>query len=330
MAAVDTMVHAAHESDVRSQSSSPRRYRVFGGVIDSELHFPELVEAAGSESAEWTLRVQNSVPPGLDLSLLGERKLGPETYSLWRTPLGFRLQYSHAGVFDVSHDGADMVWYLRADALPELVRSIVLGPALALALELAGFLCLHGSAVAVGGQAIVFLGPKHHGKSTLATALLAADAQLIGDDLIAVAPGPPAMVRPGVPSVRLWDDAVEALPLRDLCNSVVRGVKTTASGFATRAFTHGEIRLAALYVLEPVAPRNGVTCERTRLSAAGAAIGLAHQTKLADSLIGMPAAGAQLSAAARLASTVPVWTLKMVRDLSSLPSVVEQIIAWHQ
>ena len=304
-------------------------YRVFGAVLCSELPFPDLTEVEATTTPRWRLCVSEGVPSSTGIVPLGERRIGPEIYALSRTPLGLRLEYSHAGIFDLAADGSAIVWYRREDALPELVRSIVLGPALALALELAGLLCLHGSAVALGQQAIVFLGPKHHGKSTLATALTAAGAQLVGDDLIAIAPGPPATVRPGVPSVRLWDDAVSALPLGTLCTTVTRGVKTTASGFAERAFTQGDMSIAALYILEPVARHDGAPCIRRRLSAAAAAIGLAHQTKLADSLIGMAAAGAQLAAAARLAVGVPVYTLAPVRDLGRLPAVVEQIMAWH-
>jgi hypothetical protein len=276
------------------------------------------------------MRVAAEVPPPFELIPLGERKLGPESYSLARTPAGLRLEYSHAGVFDLTSDGREIVWYQRADAIEELVRSIVLGPLIALSLELSGLLCLHGSAVAIGDRAIVFLGPKHHGKSTLATALTAGGARLVGDDLVAIAPGPPAMVRPGVPSVRLWDDAAGALPVTDLCEHVVRGVKTTASGFAERAFTEGELRLDAVYLLTPTLAQEGACCSRTRLAAGAAAVGIAQQTKLADSLIGMSAAATQLKSAARLAANVPVWTLTAVRDLSRIQGVVAQIMAWHR
>ncbi len=328
-AAFETPARLTSERVRRSGAPSVASYRVFGAVLRSELQFPELAEVDATETPRWRLRISDDVPSSIGIVPLGERRIGPEIYSLCRTPSGLRLEYSHAGVFDLAVNGSAIVWYRREDALPELVRSIVLGPALALALELAGLLCLHGSAVALGRQAIVFLGPKHHGKSTLATALTAAGGQLVGDDLIAIAPGPPATVMPGVPSVRLWDDAVSALPLGTLCSIVTRGVKTTASGFAGRAFTQGEMSIAALYILEPVARYDGAPCTRSRLSAAAAAIGLAHQTKLADSLIGMAAAGAQLAAAARLAAGVPVWTLAPVRDLTRLPAVVEQIMAWH-
>jgi hypothetical protein len=305
------------------------RYRAFGAVLESDLEFPELVAADIADAPRWVVRIAETAPPRLDCSALGERQIGPESYSLSRTAAGFRLEYSHAGVFDLSRDGGTIVWYRRADAIEELVRSIVLGPVLALSLELSGLLCLHGSAVAIGDEAIVFLAPKRHGKSTLATALTAAGARLIGDDLVAVEPGPPAMVKPGVPSVRLWEDAVGALPVEDMCDTVVRGVKTTASGFAERAFIEGELRLAAVYLLEPVAPHDDFCCARTRLPAAAAAIGLAHQTKLADALIGMAAAGTQLANAARLATAVPVWTFSTARDLARLPMIVAQLMAWH-
>jgi hypothetical protein len=222
-----------------------------------------------------------------------------------------------------------MVWYQRANALPELVRNIILGPALALALELAGFLCLHGSAVVLGDQGLVFIGPKHHGKSTIATALTVGGARLVGDDLVAVAPGPPAMIRPGVASVRLWSDAASALPMHGICESVIPGVKTTATGFADRALTRGVVPLAGVYVLAPVEKTSVTPCSRTRLPAVAAAIALAHQTKLSDSLVGMRAAGAQLAAAAAVAASVPVFTLSVARDLGRLPELVEQIFDWH-
>ncbi len=303
-------------------------YSVFGAMLDSDLEFPELEPARREGRSSWRLLVANSIPPAAGAVLLGRRELGAESYSLWQTPRGLRLEYSHAGVFDLSADGTTVVWYRRA-ALQELVRSIVLGPVLALSLELSGLFCLHGSAVAINNEAVVFLGPKYHGKSTLATALTAAGAQLIGDDLIAVTPGLPAMVRPGVPSVRLWADSAGALPLGALCRNLVPGIKTTASGFAGHAHTRGEVRLGALYILEPVTKHEGPACTRRRLSSAAAAIGLAHQTKLADALIGMVAAGTQLAAAARLAVNVPVWAIAPVRDLARLPEVVEQIMHWH-
>lgn len=329
-AVADVSTPGAHPSLKPPAARERTRYRVFGAVLESDLSFPELVRVDEPVECRWSFRISGSSPPSSGVTPQGKRQLGAESYALSQTPLGFRLEYSHAGVFDLLSEGTEIVWYERDGAIEELVRNIVLGPVLAIALELSGCLCLHGSAVAIDGRGVIFLGPKYHGKSTLAAALTAAGAQLIGDDLIAIRPGPPAMVCPGVPSVRLWDDTFGALGVDTICSSVVRGVKTTASGFAERAFTSGELPIDAIYILTPVSHLASVACSRSRVLGAPAAIGLAQQTKLAHSLIGINAAGSQLGAAARVATAAPIWTLSAVRDLARLPAVVAQVIAWHE
>jgi hypothetical protein len=307
----------------------PRDYSAFGGVLRSEIDFPELSATDNGAQPDWTLRVERGDPPARTVTRLGERRMREERYELFQFAGGFRLVYSHAGTFDISRDGTSIVWYHSRDAVPELVRSIVLGPAISLALELAGFLCLHGSAVVIGEAAVAFVGPKHFGKSTLATALATAGARLVGDDLLVVSSGRPATVRPGVSSVRLWADMAAALPLRTVCNTLIPGVKTTVTGFANKALAVRPTRLGAIYVLSPVtSDPAGRAAWRKPLAPSEATIALAHQTKLPASLVGLRAAGSQLVAAAAVAATVPVWTLHAVRDVGRLGDLVRQIIEW--
>lgn len=306
-------------------------YRAFGGVLRSQIEFRELQIATHCASPNWTLVVETCDPPLRAMQQIGERLVGIERYRLWRSREGLRLEYSHAGTFDISSDGAALVWYYDPDAMPELVRSIVLGPAIALAFELSGFLCLHGSAVALDDGAVAFLGPKHFGKSTLAAALTAEGGRLLGDDLLVVSQGPPACVRPGVASVRLWADMAAALPLQSICDTLIPGVKTTATGFITEALANSATPLRDIYVLAPSATESPCgPVWRTRLAPIDAAIALAHQTKLPDSLVGLRAAGSQLATAAAVARTVPVWTLRIFRDVSRLKTVVRQIIDWRR
>ena len=313
-----------------SQHHSVRRdFVAFGGVLRSEIEFPELPLATGCVKPDWTLIVESSEPPSGAFVHLGERQLHAERYDLWRSPAGFRLAYSHAGTFDISHDGTQIIWYHQPEAILELVRSIVLGPAIALALELSGLLCLHGSAVSLGGAAVAFVGPKHFGKSTLATALTTSGAQLIGDDLLVVRPGPPVTVRPGVASVRLWPDMAAVLPLESVSDTLIPGVKTTVTGFVEEALAAAQCPLKSVYALSPV--RKGADTRhiwRTRLAPTEATITLAHQTKLPDSLVGLRGAGAQLALAAAVATSVPVWRLHIVRDVAKLDAVVQQITEW--
>ncbi|MFL5613865.1 MAG: hypothetical protein ACJ796_09425 [Gemmatimonadaceae bacterium] len=301
----------------------------FGGILRSEMEFPELRPASQALMADWTFSVEQGLPPDRAAVLIGERAIREEKYRLWRTETGLQLQYSHAGTFDISRGGRHIVWYQDETAALELVRSIVIGPALALALELAGFFCLHGSAVTVDGKAISFIGPKFYGKSTLATALTAAGARLVGDDLLVVRPGPPATLRPGVASVRLWPDMAATLSLTDVCNTLIPGVKTTATGFTREALALVSSPLTTVYVLAPVASASaaGTLC-RTRLSPTEATIALAHHTKLADSLVGVEGARSHLAMAAVVATGVPAWTLHIARDARRLSEVVQQIIQW--
>ena len=314
-----------------SEYENTHDYSVFGGVLRSELTFPELTASTGAVAPDWTVTVAHGGPPPRDAVLVGKRIVREEEYQLYRHHSGLRLIHSHAGTFDIANGGSRIIWYYDESALPELVRNIVIGPAISLALELSGYLCLHGSAVAIGDAAVAFIGPKHFGKSTLATALTAAGARLIGDDLLVVSGGPPATVRPGVASVRLWADMTSALPLDAICERLIPGVKTTATGFLEQAVVAESAPLRAIYVLSPVKSGSDVpTVHRTPLTPSEATIALAHQTKLPPSLVGLRAAGTQLAAAAVVAGTVPVWTLHPVRDIARLDPLVRQIMEWSR
>jgi hypothetical protein len=308
-----------------------RHYTVAGIVLRTELEFPGLPEGPPTPVG-WSLRIGDDKPPFVELTPIGERALGQERYSLGSTPWGYRLEYSHAGWFDISVEDATVTWYRNGDARLELVRAIVLGPIMALALERNGLLCLHGSCVVMGGKAIAFLGGKHHGKSTLALALVRAGARWVSDDLIAIAPGSrgqPATVRPGIASARLWNDAAAELEVWGLGVQVKPGIKSTLTDFSPETLWVGNAPLGAIYLLEPEPSGAEHACSREPLHGAKALITLAHQTKLADELIGLRAAGAQLRLASEIASTTPVWTLHIARDFTRLPAVLEQITQWH-
>lgn len=308
-----------------------RDYTAFGGVLRSQLEFPELPIARDCLRPDWQLMVEHAEPPRSALGQVGERDIGHEQYRLWPLPDGFRLEYSHAGIFDISRDGTRLIWYYRREAVPELVRSIALGPAIALAMELLGFLCLHASAVSIADRAVAFVGPKYFGKSTLATALTIAGARLLGDDLLVVNPGPPPTVRPGLGSVRLWSDMAARLPLETICERLIPGVKTTLTGFLEESLGDAPTLLRAVYVLAPVAEKTETRAVwRTRLSRVEAAIALAHQTKLPDSLVGLRGASSQLATAALVAANVEVYTLHIRRDATRLNTAVNQILEWSR
>lgn len=115
----------------------------------------------------------------------------------WRRDTRLRITAS-----DITVDTAD-------DAF---ARQCVLGPGLGVLLHRRGRLVLHGSAVDVGGRAVVLVGDKGAGKSTTAAALVARGHRLLTDDLVALdetAGG--AAVLPGPTQMKLWDASASAL-----------------------------------------------------------------------------------------------------------------------
>ena len=304
-------------------------YSVFGGVLRSRLMFPELLPSSNDDT-DWNLYIgDENLSPEAGRQI-GERRVGSELYRLLAGPAGYQLSYSGAGRFDISRDGRAITWFPTSTAKPELARWIVLGPALGLALEATGHLCLHGSAVAIGERAIGFIAPKHHGKSTIAVALTTAGATFVGDDTLAVTCGAFPTLRPGIPAVRLWKDAARSLDIGRLCNTVFEGVKTTATGFSAQNIRRAPVPLSAIYVLEPVPyNENEPPVQRRALSLPAAAAALAQHAKLPDTLVGLAYAGHRLRRAATLAMATPVYSLRIARDFEQLPAVVSQILDWH-
>lgn len=135
--------------------------------------------------------------------------------SFGRRDDGYLLRFGDLADFEVSAAG-DRIRCRPATGLAAMtLRHLLLDQVLPLALSQAGRLVLHASAVHVPRLgAIAFAGRAGAGKSTLAAALAMRGCQLMADDSLVVAAGPPAMMAlPGYPGVRLWSEASRGLRL---------------------------------------------------------------------------------------------------------------------
>ncbi len=93
------------------------------------------------------------------------------------------------------------------------VRLYLLGSAMGALLHQRGVWPLHGSAVAVQGGAVLFVGAKGSGKSTLAGAFHQRGFQVLSDDVCAVTveDAGVSQVWPAYPRISLWADSVSKL-----------------------------------------------------------------------------------------------------------------------
>jgi hypothetical protein len=244
-----------------------------------------------------------------------------------RTDDGLRLEFDDTGSFDISGRGSDITWYPAPGSDPELVRIDILGRVLAAAAHEQGILCLHGSAVSIAGRAIAFLAPKGFGKSTLATSLVANGARLLTDDTLPVDPST-GMARPGVHSVRLLNDTAThfgelgegRLGLSD---------KQTFNSIPDPMVEEDAVPLAALYLLvpRPASEVEGMVRREATVPYV-AAMGLMTHSKL-GALLGGPESRHIFDRCARVAETIPVYTLEIGRSLEAIGEVAAMITRWH-
>jgi len=160
-----------------------------------------------------------------ELGELNETAPGPFDLEVRFAPVARRgAEESDVSIVDFS--GADVYFgwprfarfLIRSPALIEvelepegpatLLALPLLGPILALLLYKRGYIVLHGSAVSLDGQGVMFLGDKEAGKSTTAAAMLAAGCELVSDDVVAIDlnHSPPTILT-AYPSLKLTETA---------------------------------------------------------------------------------------------------------------------------
>jgi len=305
-------------------------YRVFGRRLRSELEIPELpADPDGPE--DWTLHVLPAVAgPPHESQLLGQDEVDTGiNVRLFASPSSLWLHFDDTGCFEIAREGTTIRWYAPSAEVAHLAHLDILGRVLATALHAQGMLCLHGSGVCVGDQAIGFLAPKFHGKSTTALALVRAGARLVTDDTLVVKPGIPAMAHPGVHVARLWPDSADRLIDDPAARAGKQRAKHDVTDLPEGQRMQRPSPLAALYLLSPVKPApDRPSVERTQLDPMRAALALVGHGKLTALFGGVQGANT-LERAIEVARSVPVYQLAIVRDFAKLDHVVSLIGEWH-
>ena len=310
---------------------SPKRFRVFGGSLRSDLDFPILPPAPTDDATTWTLHVTAAPAPDCAAAPLHVEQLDASlAVSVSRTPDGLRIEYTDTGAYDVAADGRTITWHRPPDADEVNARLDIVGTLLPFALHLTDRLVLHGSAVAFEAGAVAFLAPSGVGKSTLAMSLTTAGARFLSDDALPVRiAGSTAFAAPGVPSPRFREDSFarfsDLLPTEAVPSS---GKLTMRDRLGDDLVETRERPLVAVYVLQPVSPEDGARATRTAVAPIAATMELVRNTKLAK-LLWAEESERLLRLVSEVARRVPVYTLEVPRNLDLLPEVVDLLLVWH-
>jgi hypothetical protein len=308
-------------------SPFPPLYQAFGLAVRSDdLELPELLRLDPPPPQEPITELHPLVivahEPAGDWSAASEAQPSfchsDDNHSLWIAPNELRLSIGSVGHFRIV--GGQRIGWCRAHPRvnPSELRTYLLGSAFGALLIQRGLLVLHGNALEREGQAIVCLGASGAGKSTLACALMGQGWSLLADDLVAVTPE--GMVLPGIPRIKLWEDAMrsfgwspeQAIPVAsDIAKYLMPAIHLRPA--------QAPARLAQLYLLQRE-PWNGISPPRRRAigSEKVAMAELLNQLYRPSFVRGLGYQGSSFMALAQVMRQAPLTTLAIPDTIADL------------
>lgn len=124
----------------------------------------------------------------------------------------FVFRFHDGARFEVSARGGRVAATWPGSITFQDATSYLLGPVLGFVARLRGTVCLHASAVRIGGAAVAFLGPSGAGKSSLCAYFAQRGASVLADDVLALSRRREEIrAHPGPARLRLWPDSARHL-----------------------------------------------------------------------------------------------------------------------
>ena len=204
-----------------------------------------------------------------------------------------------------------------------------LGQVMAVWMESRGVLMFHAGAVALDGHAIGFMGQNGAGKSTLTSMLVSDGADLITDDVLAIAHSDDRyQAWPSYPSMRMWPETarlvgVDYEPLVRVHPMLEKRYVPVGTGiFGT--FMGRPLPLERIYVLGKRCEGDSASIEP--LLSGEAVYELAQHTFARRKLHLMGATAQRFNALAALASTCCVKRISVPAGIEQLPGIKQSIL----
>lgn len=287
------------------------RFRAYGVLIDSTVELPlKRVDDAGA-----AIRVRRkALDTPADTDTEGRR--------VRATPTDVTYHEAGLGTMRVRRDGEIAVDPAAGEStatLPDWIVTVGLG----CALHLSGRPVLHASVVSIDGRGVAFLGGPGAGKSTVATACLAAGARLVTDDVCVLDRQNTVTVQSGPPSVKLDPDTLEritqsmdgAMPGAEKLGSV-RGKQR----LRVKQVAEGPIGLDRIYLL-----RAGTPVSVEGLAGSDRVLALLSNAYANRRLEATETAATYFNHVEGVADAVPIKRLARPTRWEALPTVVKAI-----
>jgi hypothetical protein len=178
-------------------------YIAFGLNIVSDIPFPELVRINFSNKCDVLIQKSNITYIPTKINSIKSNSI------IEKDKIGFNI----SGVAKFCIQNGTRITYSPIENVDEnQLRLYILGTCMGALLIQRKTLPLHGSVVAMNGNAYAIIGDSGAGKSTLASSLINKGYQILTDDVIALSidsKGTP-YVYPAYPQQKLWDQSLKA------------------------------------------------------------------------------------------------------------------------
>jgi hypothetical protein len=308
-----------------------RTYSLYGVSISSELPLP-LPQARGCiepELCKVEIRlssesISNTLRPGATL----QRSPFSGFYFSQMPDASSYLRWDEVGEVLISKNGELITCHPFSQTETESFHVYLLGQALSFALVKRGFEPVHASAVAVGDQAIAFIGDCGLGKSTLAAAFLRAGHRLLTDDLLLLQTRTRAIVAfPGPSRIKLFPKVARKF-LADASSGVPLNPKTQKQIIP---LNDGQVcsvamPLAAVYVLASPNKAHDNSVRITSLTKREAFVRLLENT-FNRVIVDPDRLRRQFEATQVIADIMRIRKVSYPRSLEHLPFVREAILS---
>jgi len=239
-----------------------------------------------------------------------------------RLPNGFRLRFPEEADFVIDIDRGVASGWPAPDTTPDHFDSLFHHGVMPLVGNHLGGLFLHGSAVAIEGQAVAFLGLSRSGKTTMAGALAKAGYPFLTEDVIDLRLRDGAYwLQPKPSNLRLFVDSAAYLLGREFTDAE-EDDKHSLQGGDDLPFSDAPCPLARIYLLgrDPEA-----ALAITRLEGPAALTQLLPHAFVLD-VEDKPRLRGHFSRIAELSERIGASALDYPRQYGELPAVVAAII----
>jgi len=285
-------------------------YFAYGLCISSELCLPELPLANRPVDVEITLGKLDRSHVSCSNDRSGFYVIGPCIYRYYKNVGAFKIDGGHNIVVDPDPEVDERI-----------LRSFLLGNIMCAMLHQRGLLALHGSAIAIDGKAVAFLGQSGSGKSSIAISFMKKGCTGMADDLVAVGVSNLPMVFPAFPQFKLPQDVAESLGYDQKNLSCISPQESKyAVGPDQNRFLLDALPLGRIYLLE-----KGDTMQIERLNKQESMIELIRNSRAVDSLCAGDKLQSHFHQCAKVAEDIPMRRLIRPNDLNSFGDLIQMI-----